>query len=152
VNADPDRLAQVIANLVENALKFARSRISVAAALSQGQAVLWVDDDGPGIAPADLQLVFERLWTAERSPGRQIGSGLGLAIVAELAGAMGGHVRADSPITQTGDPITQTGGTRMVLTLSRWTGPPGPSSPLGTRPSLAEGSSRPAQPAPSRSS
>ncbi|MGH9060922.1 MAG: sensor histidine kinase, partial [Acidimicrobiales bacterium] len=111
--ADPDRLAQVIANLIENALRYARTEVRVAAAESGGQAVLWVDDDGPGIGPGDLESLFARR-PAERPPGRTVGSGLGLPIVWELASAMGGSVRAESP---TGSD----GGTRLVVTLP----PPG---------------------------
>ena len=110
VEADPDRLAQVVANLVENALKYASASVRVAAAWSDGHPVVWVDDDGPGIAPADLPHVFDRLFMASRYPARQVGSGLGLAIVAELVEAMGGAVRAESP-GGAGQ------GTRMVVTL-----------------------------------
>jgi signal transduction histidine kinase len=113
VSADPDRLAQVVANLVENALKYAHHRVQVAAALSAGQPVVWVDDDGPGIPPQELSRVFDRLWMSSHHPARQLGSGLGLAIVAELVQAMGGTVRAESP-------LTATGGTRMVVTLRTW--------------------------------
>ena len=114
--ADPDRLAQVVANLVENALKYAAGNIRVGVAARDGFLVLWVDDDGPGIAAADLPHVFDRLYTAARAPARQgAGSGLGLAIVKELVDAMGGSVRAES---QRG-----AGGTRMVVTLRPWSGP-----------------------------
>ncbi|MHB1535634.1 MAG: sensor histidine kinase [Acidimicrobiales bacterium] len=111
VHADPDRLAQVVANLVENASKYARSQVWVGTAISEGQPVLWVDDDGPGIAREDLQRVFDRLYASHPRRGRQVGSGLGLAIVAELVSAMGGSVRAESPIHGQG------GGTRVVVTL-----------------------------------
>ena len=94
--ADPDRLAQVVANLVENALKFASSRIAVAAAADEaGRVRIVVDDDGPGIAAEDQPHVFERLYTSARGGG----SGLGLAIVAELVSAMGGTVAAVSPFS-----------------------------------------------------
>ena len=53
-SADPERLAQVVANLMENALKYARSRVAVGVASSEQGAVIWVDDDGPGIAAEDL--------------------------------------------------------------------------------------------------
>ena len=113
--ADPDRLAQVLANLVENALKYAGRAISVGAT-GDGRAVtLWVDDDGPGIPPEDLAHVFEPFWTSNRAPARQVGTGLGLAIVAELVAAMGGTVRAEP---------ADGGGTRMVVGLRPWrTGP-----------------------------
>jgi two-component system sensor histidine kinase BaeS len=116
--ADPDRLAQVVANLVENALKFATSRISVAVATTgddQGGVSISVDDDGPGIAAGDLAHVFEPFYQSSRAPARQVGSGLGLAIVAELAGAMGGSVRAESPAG---------GGTRVTVSLRSWPLPP----------------------------
>jgi two-component system sensor histidine kinase KdpD len=76
---------------------------------------VWVADDGPGIPPADLPKVFDRLYGGRREPdgaqpGRPIGSGLGLTTVAELVAAMGGTVRAESPL----DP---SGGTRMVVGL-----------------------------------
>lgn len=108
--ADADRLAQVVANLVENALKYASQEVRVGAASSDGVPVVWVDDDGPGIAPEDLPRLFDRLFVSERRGGRPVGSGLGLAIVAELVAAMGGAVRAESP-------LGPTGGTRMVVTL-----------------------------------
>jgi two-component system sensor histidine kinase BaeS len=95
VNGDADRLAQVAANLVQNALKFARSEIRVAVDSTNGWARLAVSDDGPGIAPEDLPHVFERLYVSRHRPQRtEIGSGLGLAIVRELVTAMGGTVQA----------------------------------------------------------
>ncbi|MDQ6616399.1 MAG: HAMP domain-containing histidine kinase [Actinomycetota bacterium] len=117
--ADPDRLAQVVANLVENALKYARTRVAVGVASSGEGPVIWVDDDGPGITAEDLPRVFDRLFMSSRYPARQVGTGLGLAIVSELVTAMGGSVRAESP-------TSRTGGTRMVVTLpssSRVTAP-----------------------------
>jgi two-component system sensor histidine kinase BaeS len=109
VDADRDRLAQVVANLVQNALKFARSRIVVGAARQGAVASVWVDDDGPGIAPADLPHVFERLYVASHTPVRkESSSGLGLAITKELVEAMGGTVSAG---------IAPTGGARFVVRL-----------------------------------
>lgn len=96
---DPDRLAQVVANLVENGLKFARANLWVDVRAGAGAGVeLAVADDGPGIGPADLPRVFERLYVADRPPARApVGSGLGLAIVADLVAAMGGTVDVGSP-------------------------------------------------------
>ena len=111
--ADPDRLAQVVANLVENALKFARSDIAVGAAPHDTGARVWVDDDGPGIGHDDLPHVFEPFYQSSRAPSRQVGTGLGLAIVRELVGAMGGSVRAE---------VASTGGTRMSVSLPTWAG------------------------------
>jgi two-component system sensor histidine kinase BaeS len=109
--ADPDRLAQVVANLIENALKFATTAISVGTGRAGDAVTLWVEDDGPGILAEDLPHVFEPFWSANRSPARQVGSGLGLAIVAELIAAMGGTVQAE---------LVARGGTRMVVTLRPW--------------------------------
>ena len=95
VSGDADRLAQVAGNLVQNALKFARTRVRVSVETSDGWARLAVSDDGPGIAPEDLPHVFERLYVSRHQPQRkEIGSGLGLAIVRELVTAMGGSVQA----------------------------------------------------------
>jgi len=116
VSADPDRLAQLLANLIENALTYARSSVVVGIYAGDtapgygGHHVITVEDDGPGIAPGDLERVFERFYQSDRGPTRKAGSGLGLAIVAELAAAMGGSIRADSP-------VTSEGGSRFVLVL-----------------------------------
>jgi signal transduction histidine kinase len=119
VAADPDRLAQVVANLVENACKYATSAIEVGTWFRRGadgvEGIITVDDDGPGVASEELPLMFERLWTSTRAQARQVGSGLGLAIVSELVAAMGGSIRAQSPVprwTESGTP-----GTRLVVTL-----------------------------------
>ncbi len=96
VDADADRLAQVVANLVENAFSFARHRVVVGSGVVAGSPTIWVSDDGPGIPAAQLPRVFERHFSSDRAGGRRKGSGLGLAIVAELAAAMGAGVRAES--------------------------------------------------------
>ncbi|HEV2362542.1 MAG TPA: HAMP domain-containing sensor histidine kinase [Acidimicrobiales bacterium] len=124
VDADPDRLAQVVANLVENASKFAHSRVRVAIGASKedsSSATIIVEDDGPGIAPEDLSHVFERFYMSERRPAaNKRGIGLGLAIVGELTHAMGGEVEALSPVAGAGDgPGAGQGGTRMVVRLRR---------------------------------
>lgn len=109
VRGDPDRLAQVAANLVENALKFATTEVAVRVDSSEGWGWLVVGDDGAGIAPDDLPHVFERLYVASREPRRkETGSGLGLAIVRELVAAMGGHVTAQARAG---------GGTDLVVAL-----------------------------------
>jgi len=109
VNGDADRLAQVAANLLQNALKFARSEIQVSVESVDGWARLSVSDDGPGIAPDDLPHVFERLYVSRHQPQRkEIGSGLGLAIVRELVTTMGGTVQASAAAT---------GGARLSVLL-----------------------------------
>ena len=97
VDADPDRLAQVGANLVENALKFAQTRVRLTVSSADGWARLDVQDDGPGIAEVDLPHVFERLYVSRHQPQRkEAGSGLGLAIARELIAALGGRVWASA--------------------------------------------------------
>lgn len=110
VVADPDRLAQVVANLVENAIGFAGSVVRVRVwAIGPTAGVVAVEDDGPGIVPADLPHVFDPLWRSpSRTSSRQVGSGLGLAIVAELVAAMGGRVDAEA---------VDGGGTRVSVVL-----------------------------------
>lgn len=94
-HADPDRVGQIVANLVENALKYAGLGVSVSTGTVGDHAWLVVADDGPGIAPDDLAHVFERLYVVRRRPRRkESGSGLGLAIVRELTEAMDGRVEA----------------------------------------------------------
>jgi two-component system, OmpR family, sensor histidine kinase BaeS len=97
VLADADRLHQVIANLLGNALKFtpAGGQVSLSLAREGGQARLEVSDTGPGISPDDQAHVFDRLW---RGPGadQTAGSGIGLAIAAELARAHEGRIEVAS--------------------------------------------------------
>jgi len=97
---DPQRLIQVLGNLLDNALRYTpeAGRISV---VCQGDgpdtATISVTNSGPGISPTDLPHVFERLYVADRYRAqRPAGSGLGLAIVAELVDAMGGTVSCES--------------------------------------------------------
>jgi signal transduction histidine kinase len=109
VDLDPERLAQIAANLVENALKYATSKVEVyAAPQTDGQLAIVVVDDGPGIPPDRMAHVFERLYTVRETPGRAVGTGLGLAIVRELAAAMGGRARVEE---------APGGGTRFVVSL-----------------------------------
>jgi len=112
VSADRDRLAQVLANLVENASSFADRQVVVGVGGGPDGAVVWVDDDGPGIPADQLTRVFDRHVTSDRDRGHRGGTGLGLAIVAELASAMGADVRAESPIGPDHAP-----GTRMMVRL-----------------------------------
>ncbi len=96
-DVDPDRFAQVVGNLLENACRFACSRVRVDIRHEQGFVWVSVTDDGPGIPPADVPHVFERLYVVGSRPEmKENGSGLGLAIVRELITAMGGTVHASS--------------------------------------------------------
>ena len=94
---DPERLRQVIVNLLSNALRHTPSggRIDVRTATEGDEAVLEVHDTGPGIAPEDLPHVFERFY---RGAGAEAGSGsgIGLAVAAELVAAHGGSILAEN--------------------------------------------------------
>jgi len=110
---DPDRLAQAVANLAENGLKYAATTLWVEVRTDAADGVVIdVADDGPGIAAADLAHVFERLYVTDRRPTREVGgTGLGLAIVRELVTGMGGRVAAASPALEDGR------GARLTITL-----------------------------------
>ncbi|MYT20987.1 HAMP domain-containing protein, partial [Streptomyces sp. SID7760] len=92
---DPARLERALANLVDNALRHARTGVVVRAATEPadgGWAVLEVEDDGPGIPAEDRDRVFERFVRLDADRGRAGGgTGLGLAIVRETARAHGGE-------------------------------------------------------------
>ena len=100
VRADPDRLRQILLNLVDNALKYTPppGRVTLSAAAVQGGTVvaMSVRDEGSGIPPEALPHVFDRFYRADtaraRSGARGGGSGLGLAIVKGLVEAQGGEV------------------------------------------------------------
>ena len=85
-------LRRLVANLLENAVKFggqARARVFQDA----GHAIVEIDDDGPGIPPADSERVFEPFYRREPSRNRQTGGiGLGLAVVRTIARGHGGDV------------------------------------------------------------
>ena len=112
VSADPDRLGQVFANLIENALKFARDQVVVEVRCTEAVAKIAVIDDGPGIADGDLARVFDRGFSARTVPAsdrpRPASSGLGLAITRELTIAMGGtiSVRSNTAPQGTGTSVT----------------------------------------------
>ena len=95
-DADPERLGQIVANLVENALRYARSTVTVSIARTDTGVEVRVVDDGPGIPADERARVFDRLYTARPVAGRPVGTGIGLAIVSELAHAMGGTAACDA--------------------------------------------------------
>ncbi|MCU1430800.1 MAG: integral rane sensor signal transduction histidine kinase [Actinomycetia bacterium] len=94
-DVDADRLAQIVANLVENALKYATARVDVSVEHDGTALTITVADDGPGVPADDVRRVFERLYTGRGAAGRAVGTGLGLAIVRELAHAMGGDASVE---------------------------------------------------------
>ncbi len=114
--ADPDRLTQVLRNLVGNARRHAGpgGRVEVSAAARGGRLAIRVDDDGPGIPPAERDRVFDRFHRSEAARGRDSGgSGLGLAIARSIVELHDGRIRVeDSPL----------GGARLRVELSGFEG------------------------------
>jgi two-component system, OmpR family, sensor kinase len=155
VVGDPDRLKQVVLVLLDNALKYGRQTPDGWARLSvgrhDGQAIITVEDNGPGIAPDDLPRIFERFYRAERAARarrmagapasassttqpaaqpaapRTEGSGLGLAIAQAIARAHGGELTVQSAL---GSGTTFT----LTLPLSPSAAPPPPPTTAGPRP------------------
>lgn len=116
VIGDRAALARAVRNLVDNALRHARTRVQLSTDAEGEDVVIRVDDDGPGIPATQREAVFRRFVRLDESRTRDDGgSGLGLAIVAEVATRHGGRVSAsESPL----------GGARFELRL--------PSAPPGT--------------------
>jgi signal transduction histidine kinase len=108
--ADPDRLDQIVSNLVANSMRNtpAGGQIMLQAAQDQEMIVLTVEDTGAGIAPEDLPNIFNRFWRKDKSRDRKDGGGhgLGLAIVKQLVAAHGGSVEVASNLGE---------GTRFML-------------------------------------
>jgi two-component system phosphate regulon sensor histidine kinase PhoR len=97
--ADPDRLEQVVVNLVENAVKYGRAkgRVVVRGRAVNGHVELCVADDGPGIPPEARERVFERFYRVDKARSREAGgTGLGLAIVKHIIQSHGGKVWVES--------------------------------------------------------
>ena len=100
VNADEDRLVEVLANLLDNALRYTLpgGAVTVTAAQEGSEVVIRVRDTGPGIAEEDLPFVFERFWRGDKSRSRESGgSGMGLAIARQLVELQGGSIAVESP-------------------------------------------------------
>ena len=99
VLGDGDRLGQIAANLLSNALRYTEpgGEVRLSARREQDDAVLEVTDTGIGIAPEDLRYIFTRFWRGDRSRSRTTGgAGIGLAIVRELVRAHDGRIDVES--------------------------------------------------------
>lgn len=111
LDADPERLVQVLGNLVTNALRHtpAGGRVTLLAQAAEGAVTLQVADTGSGIAPEDLPHIFDRFYRGDKSRQQSEGeSGLGLAIVRSLTLAHGGTITVESQLGR---------GTCFTLTL-----------------------------------
>jgi two-component system phosphate regulon sensor histidine kinase PhoR len=118
IQADREKLTQVLGNLLDNALKYspAGSRIEISALGLEagGEVELGVRDNGPGIPPEDLPHIFERFYRVEKGRSRESGgTGLGLSIVKHIVQLHGGRVWAESGIGQ---------GTSVLVRLPRASG------------------------------
>ena len=111
VQADRDRLAQILINLVDNAVKYTPGggRVTVEGTAGVGLVEVAVADTGVGIPPADLPRVTERFYRVDKARSRELGgTGLGLAIVKHLVAAQGGTLVIESRLGE---------GTRARVTL-----------------------------------
>jgi two-component system sensor histidine kinase KdpD len=96
IDADPVLIGQALANVLENAAKYAPagSAIRIGARASNGMVTLAVTDEGPGIPEAEREKVFDLFYRVTEGDRRPTGTGLGLAIVRGFVEAHGGRVRA----------------------------------------------------------
>ncbi len=101
VVCDPDRLAQILRNLLDNARKYGGPTIRVESDSFEGRCRISVIDDGEGVAPQDVERIFTRFDQGSARGRTDTGFGLGLAIVKDLAEAMGGDV-GYAPMTPSG--------------------------------------------------
>lgn len=94
VRAEPVMLAHLLGNVIENAVRYAASRVSVACETTEQAVVLRIADDGPGVEPELAGRIFQPFVSA-RTEAR--GTGLGLAIASDLAAAMGARLTLEQP-------------------------------------------------------
>ena len=96
---DEERLAQVLRALIDNAIKYSPpgSSVRVATEVAADEALVIVEDDGPGIPSEELPHVFERFHRGSEERARTTGAGLGLSIARELTEMMSGEISAESP-------------------------------------------------------
>ena len=102
--ADPDQIAQVLANLLQNAARYTPQGgvVSLAAEQRNDTVLVSLSNSGEGIPAQDLPHVFERFYRVEKSRDRDRGgAGIGLAIVKQIVEGWGGHVGAESTAGRT---------------------------------------------------
>lgn len=113
VNADPDRIIQVLLNIVDNALRYTPTGGAVAISLDADEHNIrvGVHDQGPGIAPEELERIFEPFYQSTRREVRRAsGAGLGLSLAKQIVEAHGGRIWAESEVGK---------GTKVFFTLTR---------------------------------
>jgi len=116
VLGDPQALARMIHNLLDNAVRHASAVVEVTVEMDGDSVLLIVADDGPGIPEHDRERVFGRFVRLDEARARDAGgSGLGLAIVRQIATRHGGTARAEA--TPTPDRGADLGGAMFVVTL-----------------------------------
>lgn len=99
--ADPNRLRQVLSNLIDNSIKYGQTEgsIQISASVNDSMIEVRVADDGPGIPKESHARIFERFFRVDKARSReQGGTGLGLAIVKHVVQAHGGDVRVESEL------------------------------------------------------
>jgi len=100
IQADPDRLTQVVSNLVSNAVKYTKEGgVTITVSAREGRVELAVADTGIGISPSDQKRIFEKFYRAEHPYVREVGgTGLGLPIVRTIVEEHGGELRVESEL------------------------------------------------------
>jgi signal transduction histidine kinase len=99
VFADPDRIDQVIFNLIHNAIQFSSPDSSVEVLLKkEKQAVVSIQDYGPGIRQEDIKSIWERFYKADRVRSKKTGTGLGLSIVKHILDLHQTHIQVESEV------------------------------------------------------
>jgi two-component system NtrC family sensor kinase len=100
VHGDPIRLRQVIANLLENALKYTPpgGRVVLDAHVEDDQIIICISDTGPGIPPADQPYLFDKFFRASNVPEEARGTGLGLSIVKSIVEQHDGRIWVESEL------------------------------------------------------
>ncbi|ATW23868.1 two-component system histidine kinase PnpS [Candidatus Formimonas warabiya] len=103
VKANPDRVKQILVNLLDNALKYTPygGRVTVGAEEEENFVRICVQDTGMGIPSEDLPRIFERFYRVDKARSRQMGGfGLGLSIVKHMVENMGGSIRVESTLNE----------------------------------------------------
>lgn len=103
IQADPERIIQLLTNLIQNAIKYNRPNgsVTVSTQAMRGMAVLRVQDTGIGIPEESLPRIFERFYRVDKGRSRELGgTGLGLSIVKHIVQLYGGDISVDSVLGQ----------------------------------------------------